>query len=401
MKRTSVHFLLSLLVCLFAFAATAQAGGFGLFEWGNAALGQGTAFYATGDDPSVVAYNPAQMTRLEGLQVYAGVTAISPYSEVHVNDSKNATSQQVFPVPHAYATYQVNDKLYIGIGEFTRFGLGTKYEDHWGGQTLLREADLKSYSINPNIAYKFTDSLSLAFGLEFIKGSFSLNKAHAAIARPVNIDVTGSSLTGNVGLLYDFTDDLSVGFSYRAPVSFKGNGDAEIDGVLAPVQARLAATFPDQYSLGVGYSPFKDLTLEFDVVFTRWELFEDMEFDFDTANPLLPDNIESFNYKNTWRFQLGAEYMATDALALRAGYVYDQTPTRHAYASMMLPANDRNMFTLGAGYTWGGWTADLAGMYIITKERKGITMHDGFASYDVDFKGGKTWGLGLSLGYKF
>jgi long-chain fatty acid transport protein len=399
MKRASVYFVMSLLVCLFAVAATAQAGGFGLFEWGNAALGQGTAYYATGDDPSVIAYNPAQMTRLEGIQVYAGVTAISPNSDVNINGTKNSTSQQIFAVPHAYASYQVNDKLFIGVGEFTRFGLGTKYEDGWTGSTLLREAKLESFSFNPTIAYKVTDSLSIAGGLEIIKGSFYVTKQHVATGRPFNVDVGGTSLSGNIGLLYDFSDYFSVGFSYRAPVSFTGTGKAELDGLLPETNATVEATFPDQYSLGLGYQLTEDLSLEFDVVFTRWELFNDMTFDFQSA--AYPDNIETFNYKNTWRFQLGTEYMATDNWALRAGYVFDQTPTRHAYASLMLPANDRHMFTLGTGYTFGNLTADLAGMYIFTKEREALTLFDGAVKRSVDYKQGQTWGLGLSLGYKF
>lgn len=213
------------------------------------------------------------------------------------------------------------------------------------------------------------------------------------------MDVEGTSVTCNVGLLYDVTDAFSVGLSYRAPVSFTGKGDAELEGVLPETNATVEATFPDQWSLGLGYQITEDLSLELDAIFTRWELFDSMEFDF--ASPLYTDNIETFNYKNTWRFQLGAEYMVMDNWALRAGYVYDQTPTRHAYTSLMLPANDRQMFTLGTGYTWNDLTVDLAGMYIVTKERDAMTMHDGAAPHSVDFKDGRTWGLGLSLGYKF
>lgn len=403
MKRASVIFVCSLLVCLFASASLVHAGGFGLFEWGNGALGQGTAFYATGDDASVVAYNPAQMTRLEGTHVYGGVTAISPKTDVYIDGSKNSTATQIFPVPHAFITHQVNDKLWIGFGEFTRFGLGTKYEDQWSGSELLREAKLESFSFNPSIAYKVNDNLSIAGGVEVIKGSFSLTKEHSHVAfqNPVNIDLTGTALSGNLGVLYEFDDDLSLGFSYRAPVHFTGDGDAEVDGV-GKTDAELEANFPSQYSLGLGYSPIEDLTFEFDVIFTRWELFERMEFEFASDfGGLLPDSTETFNYKNTWRFQIGAEYMATEAWALRAGFVYDQTPTRGEYASLMLPANDRFMYTLGTGYKWDKWTFDLAGMYIVTKERHGLKMDDVDSTYSADFKNGRTWGLGTSIGYAF
>ncbi|NDV19318.1 hypothetical protein GO013_07795 [Pseudodesulfovibrio sp. JC047] len=163
--------------------------------------------------------------------------------------------------------------------------------------------------------------------------------------------------------------------------------------------ATLTADFPASYTAGLGFTPMENLSIEFDVIFTQWEQFDRIEFDF-SGSPL-PDTVEDFNYKNTWRFQLGAEYLVTDAFALRAGYVYDQSPIRHEYTSPLLPANDRNLFTLGAGYKYDNWTFDLSGMYIVTKERHGMSMTDGVATYDVDFKGGTTWGAGLSVGCSF
>lgn len=398
MKRVSVYIAMCLIACMFAFTATAQAGGFNLFEWGNAALGRGTAFYATGDDPSVVAYNPAQISRLKGTQVYGGVTLVTPASDVVVNGSRDAIKNQTFPVPHAYFTHQVNDDFYIGFGAFTRFGLGTKYEDHFTAQTSLREAMLESYSFNPTVAYKVTDDFTVAVGFELIKGSFLIKKcASGAFSNSESlIDVSGTSMAGNLGLLYEFNDMFSVGFSYRSPANFVADGDTEISGLPAgngSYKTELRADFPSSWSLGLGFVPIEDLTIEFDAIYTEWEHFDAIEFDFTG----LSDTTEDFYYKNTWRFQVGAEYRATENLALRAGYVYDQTPTRHDYASFMLPANDRNMFTLGAGYSWDNWTVDVAGMYLVTKERKGLDI-DG---YRTDYENGDTWGLGLSVGYIF
>jgi len=402
MKRASIVFFCSLFVCLLTTASVVQAGGFALYEWGNRALGMGTANYATGNDASVVAYNPAQMTRLDGTNVYGGVTAISPSSDVTVDGVKSTTSSQIFAVPHGYVTHQLNDDWHLGFGAFTRFGLGTKYDENWDGATLLKQADLFSVSFNPTVAYKVNDSLSLAGGIEIMKGSFLSRKQFVGVSpSTVKTEAQGTAYSGNLGLLYDFTDYLSVGFSYRGPVYFKGTGKTTISTGLGPQtqsDVTMTADFPASYTLGMGYSPIEDLTFEFDVMYTQWESFDRIEFDHDNA---ALDAIEDFNYKNTWRFQLGAEYLVSDLLALRAGYVYDQTPTRGRYASVMLPANDRNMFTLGAGLSWDNITVDLAGMYIITKERKGLSMTDGTNTYKVDFSGGSTWGLGTSIGMSF
>ncbi|AMK11362.1 OmpP1/FadL family transporter [Pseudodesulfovibrio indicus] len=406
MKRASAFFVFSFLVCLLATTSMVHAGGFALYEWGNRALGMGTANYATGNDASVVAYNPAQMTRLEGTNVYAGVTAISPSSDVYINGNKNQTQNQVFPVPHGYVTHQLNDDWTLGVGVFTRFGLGTDYNNDWAGSTLLKDALLETFSLNPSAAYKVNDDLSIGGGIEIIKGSFIVRKDLPAAfgSGGLKTDVSGTSVAFNLGLLYDINDMLSLGVSYRSPVHFEGEGSAQVTGngfgLNADGNCKMTADFPASYNLGLGFTPIEDLTIEFDVVYTQWEQFDRIEFDF--SGFTLPDKSEDFNYKSTWRFQLGAEYLFTDYFALRAGYVYDQTPTRGDYASPMLPANDRQMFTLGAGYNWDKWTLDLAGMYIITKARTGMTMADAAGtSYSVDFKGGRTWGLGTSIGYSF
>jgi len=405
MKRASAIFFCSFFLCLLATAATVQAGGFALYEWGNRSLGMATANYATGNDASVIAYNPSLMTKLKGTNVYGGVAVINPMSDVYIDGDKNTTRSVNHVVPHAYVTHQVNDDLFIGLGEYTRFGLGTKYADGWVGANLLQEALLETYSITPSIAYKVTDDFAISGSVEYIKGGFMIKKQVAGIAGvdELKVDVDSSALAFNLSMVYDITDDLNFGFIYRSPVHFVGNGKATYDNpglaLSSSGNAKLTADFPASYTAGLGYSPMENLTLEFDVVYTQWEQFDRIEFDFDGF--LLPDSVEEFNYKSTWRFQLGAEYLVSDAWALRAGYVYDQTPIRHEYTSPMLPANDRQMFTFGAGYSIKDLTIDLAGMYIITKERTGLTMNDGVTDYDVEFKNGQTWGGGLSVGYAF
>ncbi|WP_272700064.1 OmpP1/FadL family transporter [Desulfovibrio sp. Fe33] len=403
MKRVYACFALGFLACLLATADVVHAGGFALYEWGNRALGMGTANYATGNDASVIAYNPAQMSRLEGTNVYGGVTAVSPSSDVYINGAKSQTQNQVFGVPHGFATHQLNEDWTIGVGVYTRFGLGTDYDSTWPGKTLIQDALLESFSLTPTVSYKINDSLSVGGGLEVIKGSFKFHKA-TAFGGTFMTDVEGTSFGMNMGLLYDINDMFSLGLMYRSPVHFEGTGDVSSSGNPIPVlnsegDCTMTADFPASYSVGLGFKPIENLTFEFDVVYTQWEQFDRIEFDFD--NFILSKEEMDFNYKSTWRFQIGAEYLLTDAFAVRAGYVYDQTPIRHDYASPMLPVNDRQMFTLGAGYKWDKWTVDVAGMYIVSKNRKGMTMSDGSHHFDADFKNGRTWGLGTSIGYHF
>jgi len=158
----------------------------------------------------------------------------------------------------------------------------------------------------------------------------------------------------------------------------------------------IRATLPSSYTVGVGYQPTDDWTLEFDTIYTRWESVDKLIYE----GPIEAET--ELHYKNTWRFQVGTEYWAKEWLAVRFGYAYDQTPTRAGDASFMLPANDRQLYSTGLGFKWDNWNADWSFMYVTTKSRNNLTMSDPVLGViDVDFKNGQTWISGLSIGYEF
>ena len=396
MKRISVQGIIVLCFCLLVSAGSAQAGGFALYEWSNRGLAMGTTGYAQGVDASVIATNPALMTKLDGDYAMAGVTFISPQSTVTINGNKNKTKANIFPVPHAYYVHksESNDKVWLGIGMFTRFGLGTEYDKNWPAKAFLQYVDLESTSLNPNIAFKVSDDFSVAVGVELLRGSIDLQREVAG--RPISAHTEGYAVGGNIAMHYDISDDWSAGLTWRAPMKMTTTGSGQTIGASTQDDQQVKATLPGSYTFGLAYQPLDDLTLEFDVVHTRWDSIDSMDY-----NGVI-NNSNELHYKNTWRFQLGGEYWATDWMALRAGYVYDQTPTRAGYASFMLPANDRRLFSGGLGFKWDKWTADLSFMYITTKERKSVTVTDATAGgVTADFKNGQTWASGLSIGYKF
>ena len=394
MKRASVLVFCGLFVCLMASASVVQAGGFALYEWGARSTAMATTGYAQAGDASVIATNPALMTKLAGDHVYGGVTLISPQTSVYVDGDKNKTQAKIFPVPHIYYTHQMesNEDVWFGVGVFTRFGLGTYYDEEWVGRTSLQYVDVQSVSLNPNMAFKFTDDLSVAVGIEILKGSFDLEKATGAATR-ASFHTSGYGVGGNIGVSYDVNDEWSTGFTWRAPMKFftEGSADVSVAGVDSQGGQEISAMLPSSYTLGTAYKPNEKWVTEFDMIYTRWELTDKITYSG-------AYNAETtLTYKNTWRFQVGTEYWAKDWLAVRFGYAYDQTPTRAGEASFMLPANDRQLFSTGLGYKEDGWVVDWSFMYVITKERKNLSI----GAWDVDFKDGQTLISSLSVGYEF
>lgn len=138
LKRNVEHLTAGLraLALLMLLPTVTHAGGFALNEFGARANAMGGAMIALADDASAVAYNPAGITQLPGTSVMFGVTAIAPTADVQTgNKSKTTLQTNIYAPPHAYLVHQLSDKAWFGIGEFTRFGLGTQYGYDWGGAT--------------------------------------------------------------------------------------------------------------------------------------------------------------------------------------------------------------------------------------------------------------------------
>ena len=73
------------------------------------------------------------------------------------------------------------------------------------------------------------------------------------------------------------------------------------------------------------------------------------------------------DFRDSWRFALGAAYRYDDAIKLKFGMAYDQTPVKDASTRLVsLPDNDRTWLSAGAQWTVGkGGVLDLGATYLI------------------------------------
>ncbi len=113
------------------------------------------------------------------------------------------------------------------------------------------------------------------------------------------------------------------------------------------------------------------LTFSAEVSMVGWGAYEALTFEFN--GPVNGSNISTSarNYEDSWIFRLGGEYMATDALALRAGIYYDQTPVQDGYMTPETPDSDRLGLTAGLGYNVSErFGVDLSFLYIKGMERE-------------------------------
>ncbi len=399
LKRNLTHLAASLraVALLMLLPTVCHAGGFALNEYAARGNAMGGANIALADDASAVAYNPAGITQLPGSSVMFGMTAIAPTADVRTGSGSKTTLQtNVYTPPHAYYVQQLNDKMWFGIGEFTRFGLGTQYGFDWAGASKTYRAELSSYSIAPNLAIKLTDNLSVAVGPEIIYSSADLRQRPTATT-DVRMKVDGIGVGFQAALHYKLNDEWSAGLVYHSTQKESDSGHVHYNenAVMRNQALTINMTLPASYSLGVAYKPSKDWKIEADATFTQWQDYEKLKYDFEDR----ADVTSWKNWRNVWRFQLGGEYMATDWLALRAGFVWDQDPIRRGYEDYMLPTNDRKIYSTGFGIISGNYTYDFSLMYLVNNDRS-INANSNIVGA-TQITNSKAYMAGFSIGYKF
>ncbi len=392
-------------VLILSLPTQSHAGGFALYEYGARANAMGGAIIALADDASAVAYNPAGITQLPGTQSMIGATVIVPKGEVRHRDQANTlTKTNYYVPPHAYLTHQLNDRAWFGLGMFSRFGVGTEYVSDWGGRANIYKADLMTISVSPNFAYKVTDNLSAAAGIELLYSQADLRR-WVTTTRDLRMNVDGIGFGWHGALHYKFNDEWSAGFTYHSSQKHTDNGKAKyanqgagfIDGDL-----QMSLTLPASYTLGVAYKPTSKWKLEADLIFTQWQDYEKLVYDFERmpGTGVPGESISEKNWRNVWRVQLGGEYQALDWLALRAGFVWDQDPIRKGYEDYMLPSSDRKIYSVGFGIKDDRFTYDFSLMYLMNNHRS-IDRVTGSSAGAAEYKDSRAYMAGFSVGYKF
>ena len=398
-----------------ALAAQSTFGaGFGIYEGSAHGNAMGTEVTADPASPSVLYNNAAGMTELEGTQVEGGATFIRPsqtvVTETPAGANNNYADSKWWTPPNAYATHQLNEKVWLGVGVFSRYGLGVDYEDDWAGRYNCQEATIESIDINPSVAFKVLDNLSLAAGVRAEWFDFELYQA-------VSSDGTHSSLTDlqahlcgdswgvgyNLGAFFKATDWLSFGLSYDSEIEQEVEGDYDVSSPLAEVGSGDGGgdiTTPGILRLGASAKATEKLTVNAGIVYTMWSSYDELTIDFDPALlGAVPSTTSEKDWDDVLRYQLGAEYALNPSWKLRAGYVFDETPDPDENVDYIVPGNDRHLISAGVGYKQGDFFCDLSYVYLIIMDRDiDARLSEGVRS--GEFSDGDAHMVAASVGYK-
>jgi long-chain fatty acid transport protein len=377
------------LVTGFAAAGGASGSGFQLRENSAAALGNAFAgAAASAEDASIITNNPAGMTGLVGNQLSGDMSIVIPsaiFSGVGLNvahqplsggNGGDAGSAQ--PVPALFGLYDASPDAKLGLAVTAPFGLKTQYDSGWVGRYQAIKSDLEIININPNIAFRVNDWLSIGGGPAVQHASAELTSAInsttvAHLANPLlpsgltlpdgHVQVTGDSWSVgyNLGILAQISPATRLGASYRSQIGHRleGSGNITVPVPLAvdprfhSTAAQTDLTTPDVVSLAGSHQVSSDLILLAEAQWTNWSVIKNLQVERPDGS-LLTNQPEQWH--GTWFGSVGASYYPDPNWVVRGGFAFDQTPIRDQFRTARLPDANRYWLAAGLGYRW---TADL------------------------------------------
>jgi long-chain fatty acid transport protein len=366
-----------------------RASGFQLRESSASALGNAFAgAAASAEDPSIIANNPAGMTELSGNQVSGDTSIVAP-SAVFSGMGLTATRQPISgssggdagsarPVPAAYGLYDASPDLKFGLAISAPFGLETQYDSGWVGRYQAIKSDIETININPNIAYRVAEWLSIGGGpaiqhahtelTNAINSTTVVHLANPLLPAGVTLPDGSARVTGNslsvgyiLGMLAEVAPGTRLGASYRSQVSHGIEGTATFN-VPAPLAtsatfqntpARVDLKTPDIVSLAASHEISPEVTLLAEVQWTDWSVVKNLRIERPDGSTLI-DQPEQ--WRGTWFGSVGATYRPDPSWTVRGGLAFDATPVRNQFLTARLPDSDRYWVSVGLGYQM---TSDL------------------------------------------
>lgn len=374
-----------------ALSGSAHAAGFGIIE--QSVTGLGNAFAggsSAATDASTIYFNPAGLTYLSGPQAVLAMHVIDPNAKfkdqgsthvttapLDVNNEDGGDPGPISLVPNFYYSRPINQQWTFGIGMSAPFGLTTDYDNGWVGRYHALKSELKTVNINPSLAYKASDKLSLGFGIsaQYIDATltkaadfgtiFAATMAVAPQAADGESKVEGDdwSFGYNLGLMWQATPQTRIGLAYRSRIKHKLEGELTIKssalvqtliagfggGAFVNTNATASTTLPDSLSVGFNHEIDSKWTVNGDVTWTNWSVFDEFRIKFD--NPAQPDDVTTTKWQDSNRYSLGLTYNPNNKWAWRGGVAFDEAANRSSEnLTPRVPDQDRTWLTLGFTY---------------------------------------------------
>lgn len=342
-------------------------------------------------------FNPAGLTSLKhNFELAGSFTAVLATAKCTLPDGSSYTTDNTPSTPlSTTAGFSIYDNLKAGVAFYTPYGSGINWTDNWPGAVLNQSVSLKTFTIQPTIAWKVWKGLSIGTGLTISWGTIDLNKGlvdpgsfntmqkaliqtgalpaqayqeYGPTTIPASINLSGKANVAvgvNVGIMYDFNNQWSAGVSFRSRQMMKVKaGDASLRfanahaqsildnqiGLLNSSQFASEMPMPEVWKFGLAYRPLETLVIALDAQLTGWSAYKNLDIHFlDDALTAYDQHIVK-DYKDSWLVSVGAQYGLTQRFDIRCGLMLDTTPVEKNHYNPETPGMTKLSPSIGFSF---------------------------------------------------
>ncbi|MFD2177302.1 outer membrane protein transport protein [Veronia pacifica] len=410
-RRLATTFALS------AFTLSAHGAGFQVSEHSASGLGRAYAGEAAmTDNASTMARNPATMITRDTSQLSGAIHIVSP--DINVKDeTNNQQASNIAPteaVPGTYYVTPINEKLSAGIGLYTVYGVGTDYPDDFAAGDISGDTKLVSVNLNPAVAYRLDENLTVGAGLNVVYAIAELNRhfgkgAVISTSKPSDILISMEGKTFgwgvNLGALYEVDADNRFGASYRSGVQLKfkdGDFTDNSGNVLSSkstVNADLKVTLPAIFEFSGFHQLNPSWAVHYSAMWTEWSEFTELKA---TGSACASTGGVCFEkqeeYSDVVRWSLGTTHTLNDEWTLRAGLALDEQAGK---STLSIPDTDRFWYSAGATYQYSPDISFDAGLTLVSSKDGTFTETSKVAGTSKYSAKGKAYIVAAQVNYSF
>lgn len=369
MKQFAViTFFILLCFCMATNAVAQIASGLHNPVFSALALAQGNAFVARANDASAISFNPAGLTQLEKPQVSLGAGFVLPSVEYHGNGISEDMDTGINTIPNLYfASPIIGNKLAAGLGITVPYGLKGKWDENGFSRFVITDFDLSIININPTITFQPFPFVSIGAGFDYYYADSNQESRIPSFVSGTpegfrDLEMHGDAYGYNAGVLCNITPQHSIGISFRSKADIDFDGKLKLSGLPGAItgtdrfdsDTNTTATIPEMLSFGYAYKQGNLWSIEADVQWTNWSRFDVLEIDLESPNPLVGAEVDDVRkWHDTLGFALGGEYKLYEAIKLRGGYTFHESPVPGETFEPSVPQSSRHALFTGIGYGWG------------------------------------------------
>lgn len=375
-RRTTYHEFFTpnflLVWTLFATTYVYATDGYLAHGYGVKAQGMGGVGIALPQDAIAAATNPAGMG-LIGDRIDFGVTWFRPQRESSIqgnaspaiNGTYEANDREIFLIPEFGYNRVITPEISLGVSVYGNGGMNTDYKKAIPllGSTAAG-IDMAQLFIAPTLAWKMTSQQTIGLSINLAYQRFKasgLQNFTAPIGNPQQASISPNHVTNQgydhsrglgfrLGWIGQVNDALYFGATYQSKTHMSKFNDYK--GLFAE---QGDFDVPENYGIGFALKATPALTVAADIERIKYSHVDSVGNSIGNmfaGNFLGTKNGPGFAWQDVTAFKLGASYIFSENLTLRAGYNHSTQPIRRSETlfNMLAPGVVQDHLTLGA--TW-------------------------------------------------